>query len=444
MLNGWLNLAIEIRLMIIAILGIAVSPFVNWAIYNVCYFPRPISPWGRSRWLDSRNPEPIRSLTRTTNARQKLPIVGWLWLKEDVSSFGKYVWLRPMLIEICLPVFLCWLYWFEVNGGLLPPVAAMMVASYQDNFHLHFVAHAVLCVLMVIATFIDFDERTIPDWITVPGTLFALIGSAMFRDWHLWIDAVDPITGLVPSRLHAYSPWTWPAEWNGVTGLIMGVSCFLLWCFGLADRRLITRRGWKKAIDYFIAAIFRNPSWKTLVMISVLGSVGILLAWQLLGALSWRSLLSSLIGMIVGGVVIWAVRILARLALGVEAMGFGDVTLMAMVGAFVGWQPAWIGFFVAPFFALIFVLVSYILTGDNQAPFGPYLCAGTLFALIFWDGVWNQTIQNLLFVMGFEIGMILLAGMLMLFGMLWIWRLFKLVFIKRSGKSLSGNESKAH
>ena len=41
-----------------------------------------------------------------------------------------------------------------------------------------------------------------------------------------------------------------------------------------------------------------------------------------------------------GGGIVWAVRIIASQALGVEAMGFGDVTLMCMIGAFVGWQPA--------------------------------------------------------------------------------------------------------
>ena len=33
-------------------------------------------------------------------------------------------------------------------------------------------------------------------------------------------------------------------------------------------------------------------------------------------------------------------------------MGFGDVTLMAMIGAFLGWQAAVLTFFLAPFFGL--------------------------------------------------------------------------------------------
>ena len=33
-------------------------------------------------------------------------------------------------------------------------------------------------------------------------------------------------------------------------------------------------------------------------------------------------------------------------------MGFGDVTLMGMIGAFLGWQAAVLTFFLAPFFGL--------------------------------------------------------------------------------------------
>ena len=67
---------------------------------------------------------------------------------------------------------------------------------------------------------------------------------------------------------------------------------------------------------------------------------------------NWKTLLSALVGMAVGGAIIWTVRNIGRLVLGQEAMGFGDVTLMCMFGAFLGWQACLIVFFLAPFAAL--------------------------------------------------------------------------------------------
>ena len=52
----------------------------------------------------------------------------------------------------------------------------------------------------------------------------------------------------------------------------------------------------------------------------------------------------------------WSVRFLGTLAFRREAMGFGDVTLMAMIGAFLGWQAAVLTFFLAPFFGLAHAL----------------------------------------------------------------------------------------
>ena len=39
--------------------------------------------------------------------------------------------------------------------------------------------------LMLVATFIDFDEKTIPDEITIPGTLLGLLFAALWPDSHL-------------------------------------------------------------------------------------------------------------------------------------------------------------------------------------------------------------------------------------------------------------------
>jgi prepilin signal peptidase PulO-like enzyme (type II secretory pathway) len=90
---------------------------------------------------------------------------------------------------------------------------------------------------------------------------------------------------------------------------------------------------------------------------------------------------------------------------------------MAMIGAFFGWQVVWIAFFLAPFFGLAFVLIAWLVTGDNATPFGPYLCAATLYAMINWASLWGAS--SLLFLPPLLILPILLGLLLMLGAMLW-------------------------
>ena len=73
----------------------------------------------------------------------------------------------------------------------------------------------------------------------------------------------------------------------------------------------------------------------------------------LLAEQKWLAgLLGSVFGFMIGGAIVWATRILGSLAFGREAMGLGDVHLMAAVGAVLGGMSPVIAFFVAPFMGL--------------------------------------------------------------------------------------------
>lgn len=71
-----------------------------------------------------------------------------------------------------------------------------------------------------------------------------------------------------------------------------------------------------------------------------------------------------------------------------EAMGMGDVYLVGMLGACLGWQSVIIIIFGACIFSLIFALFGKLGFG-NRMPFGPSLAMGGVF-WIFWGwNVWN-------------------------------------------------------
>ncbi len=99
----------------------------------------------------------------------------------------------------------------------------------------------------------------------------------------------------------------------------------------------------------------------------------------------WLLVLSGVLwGYLVGGGVVWAVRILGSLGFGKEAMGLGDVHLLGAVGACVGWIDATLGFFAAAFVGLAWAVLGAVSGGKlpRAMPYGPFLAVGTLLVIV--------------------------------------------------------------
>ena len=66
-----------------------------------------------------------------------------------------------------------------------------------------------------------------------------------------------------------------------------------------------------------------------------------------------------------------------------ESMGGGDVKLLAMIGAFLGWKAALLTFFIAPFLGIGVGLVNMVVKKDHLIPYGPFLSLAAI-VNIFW------------------------------------------------------------
>lgn len=131
----------------------------------------------------------------------------------------------------------------------------------------------------------------------------------------------------------------------------------------------------------------------------------------------------SLAGLIAGAGITWLARAVSQWVLGIEALGFGDVTLMAMVGSFLGWQPVICVFLVAPMCGIAVAVTTQLLYGRRAVPYGPYLSFATVLVLLTWAWLWNST--KIIFghwptLLGLVAGMI--AGMALLLGLLRMYR----------------------
>jgi len=96
--------------------------------------------------------------------------------------------------------------------------------------------------------------------------------------------------------------------------------------------------------------------------------------------------LASLLGIVAGGGSLFLVAWLYHFFTGVEGMGGGDVKLLAMIGAFLGWPSVPVTLFFASLTGSAVGLALLLRKGMNgkyAIPFAPFLCIGALIHLFF-------------------------------------------------------------
>ena len=100
--------------------------------------------------------------------------------------------------------------------------------------------------------------------------------------------------------------------------------------------------------------------------------------------------LSSMIGVLVGGGVLLAIAEIYYRTRGREGLGMGDVKMLAMIGAFLGWQLTLLTLVLASLFgSVVGVALLASRRGDMQAalPFGTFLALGALVAAVAGDAM---------------------------------------------------------
>jgi leader peptidase (prepilin peptidase)/N-methyltransferase len=102
--------------------------------------------------------------------------------------------------------------------------------------------------------------------------------------------------------------------------------------------------------------------------------------------------LSSLIGFLAGGGLYYAIAILSK-----GGMGGGDIKMMAMVGALMGWKSVILITFLGSFTGAIVGIFLMIFKGKGRKtkiPFGPFLALGILITLFFGQEIFQWYIQR--------------------------------------------------
>jgi leader peptidase (prepilin peptidase) / N-methyltransferase len=276
-----------------------------------------------------------------------IPVFGFFLAGRKCRACGSALRSRAMLVQLLtcsLIVGLYHLYFRQVGHGGPGFVFPRNPFNYWEN-HLQalWIYHSILMLLLVAATFIDFDWMMIPDSVTVPGMILG-IGLGTF--WHV---ELHPVLLFHPDPSFS-------------TGL-------------LSSRFFEDQLGWQSVPGWLESArVGFNEHWRH--------------HWN-----AWLGFLTGMVGLLVGGGTVWVVRAICSWIFRVEAMGFGDVTLMAMIGSFVGWQTAVMIFFLAPVSAAVVGIFAYLISGQKAIPYGPHLSIAAVGCVLGWAPLWQQTAE---------------------------------------------------
>jgi hypothetical protein len=228
------------------------------------------------------------------------------------------------------------------------------------------------------------------------------------------------------------APRAWPPEWarpGDWRSLAAAVACHWLWCFALAPRIWRGRRGPVFALRLIAARVNRELARPPLRRLLFWGTAAVMFVWLLdtqgwnFAHDCWAGLLTALIGLAASGSIVWAVRLIGTAALKREAMGFGDVTLMMMIGTFLGWQACLMLFFLAPFAGLVVGLLQFALRRDDVIPYGPFLCLAAAVVVVAWAPIWSWA--QPMFALGWLVPAVLVVCLVLLGVLLAVWQVIK-------------------
>ena len=363
--------------------------------------------------------------------RENIPIFGWLLLRGrcrfcNVRVSAEYPIVETFVAGLFGLFFTLW-YLVPHDAVFLGLPVSEIAPAWTANGPLAtwpaFVVLLFLVGSLVAMTIIDARTYTIPLVLTwVPAGAAVLIHTAHAA----WFEATyAPLSEISPGwfmgdgdqRWLGTPGWRWtlatprPDNWlwigAGLGGAVgTGVSLVLV-RFGLIRRSFADYEAWETEAlaeakasgastdddphlwirypharrEMFIESAFASPI-----------VLGMLVGGWLLPRLAsapeapiWLTVRAGvLLGYLIGGGVVWAVRIFGSLVFNKEAMGMGDVHLMAAVGACVGWIDAVIGFFGAAFVGIAYTVAALIVGGRLQRamPFGPFLAVSTVLVLL--------------------------------------------------------------
>jgi leader peptidase (prepilin peptidase)/N-methyltransferase len=353
------------------VLGTMIGSFLNVCIYRL--------PLGLSI------NEPRRSFCPHCRAPiawyHNLPLVGWLWLRGRCANCRGPISVRYPLIELLTGV-LFLLVWLRPQADAMAPFPILAFPYW------------IFVALLIVATFIDFDYLMIPDEITL-----GCVGAGLALSFAIpqLMDAESHLEGLLWSAIGAAAGYL--TLWGVVEAgkLALGKKRIVLpqtedftWTRHGGDAELVIgadKDQWSEFFD--------RPATDQLVLqCEQLALAGKQYENVTLRCFYDRAVLADKTYPL-DTLDAFSGR-LREFVIPREAMGFGDVKLIAGIGAFLGWKAVFFSIAAASCVGSV-IGVGLMLLGPKarsvKIPFGPYLSLGALLWLFAGPGLVQWYLQ---------------------------------------------------
>lgn len=365
------------------LIGACIGSFLNVVIYRL--------PRGKSLSKPrSQCPDCGRAIPFYLN----IPILSWLilggkcrWCKKPISP--RYIVIEAITGFAFAGLFYCY---FIANTRLLG--ADDGVRAFVNGYWWVYILHASVFAAFIAASAIDLELWIIPlslCWfVTAMAIVFNTIAPAFVLP-----QILEP-TSFLPLASPATAALALGASIGlGVALLLLKKGLIKQSYEGLEEKfdeseenveikQLQDELNFNDRREMLTEIVFLMPI-AVAALIAYLSLANIEAWQQLCSNIYVKSFLGSVYGYFIGCATVWITRILGTFAFGREAMGLGDVHLMGAAGAAIGAGSVVIAFFIAPFFGLLWAIVSLVVKKNREIPYGPFLSLAVFLVMIFQD-----------------------------------------------------------
>jgi leader peptidase (prepilin peptidase)/N-methyltransferase len=353
---------ITFLLVMLFLLGSTVGSFLNVCIVRLPQgrsLIRPASCCGRCgkpiRWQDN------------------IPLISYWLLRGRCRACGASFSMRYFWIELMTGIVFVLIYYLEIARNIHHfqmlewyenDYESLLMIMFWPNPWLVFAVHALLASFLIVVTLTNHEQFTVARSVTMWGVLLGLL-AAVLIPWNSPDDqpgqAITPqaVPSLTFGREH--KPYSWGPR-------IGTMPSDLPWWQGEVTPR---------------SGLYLWPVW------------GPLPKWLWPG--SWLlGLATGLAGILAGAVLMGSVRLAFNLGAGTAAIGWGEVSLMIIAGAFVGWQPVVVAGLIGLVPGMIVATRQWSEGNGKQMAFSVWLAVAVAGVVLGWYWI-GPLVQGLFF-----------------------------------------------